>query len=108
MANWAKIDNNNIVKEILVFDDGVVPLIPLPTGWQWIQDTEQIKNDARTGDRYDEQRNAFMSEKPFPSWLLNEETCLWDAPVPYPDDETLFVTYIWNESSQTWDKLKNG
>lgn len=106
MANWAKIDNNNIVKEVLVFDNGVTPSIQLPSGWQWIEDTNEVKNDARNGDKYDAERNAFIGEKPFASWSLNETTCTWEAPVAYPDDNTPYVTYKWNESTQSWDLVE--
>jgi hypothetical protein len=107
MANWAKINNNNIVKEILIFDDDVTPLIELPNGWQWVKDTEEIKNDARIDDKYDIERNAFVGSKPFDSWVLNESTCQWEAPIPYPNDNTPLVFYKWNESTQSWDKVDN-
>ena len=58
------------------------------------------KNYAGIGDTYDEDRDAFISPKPYPSWTLNETTCRWEAPVPLPDDEN---NYVWNESTQQWD-----
>jgi hypothetical protein len=59
------------------------------------------KNFASIGDVYDEQRDAFYIAKPYPSWILNEETCQWSAPIPYPD-----VNYSvqWDEATLTWIK----
>ena len=64
------------------------------------------KNYARLGDTYDETRNAFISDKPFMSWILNEDTCRYESPVPHPDPnglETGFV-YNWDEENVTWVK----
>ena len=60
------------------------------------------KNYAGIGYTYDESRDAFISPQPYPSWILNEETCLWDSPVPYPTDGEM---YTWNEETQTWDLI---
>lgn len=57
------------------------------------------KNYAGKGDYYDETRDAFIHPKPFPSWTLNEETCRWDPPVPYPPGET---NYLWDEDTLSW------
>jgi len=57
------------------------------------------KNYAGIGYTYDEARDAFIPPKPFPSWLLNEETCLWESPVPYPEGDGF---YTWDEDSQSW------
>ena len=62
------------------------------------------KNYAGLGYTYDEARDAFIPPKPFPSWTLNESTCLWNAPVPYPDDNQM---YLWNEETQQWDVVDN-
>jgi hypothetical protein len=58
------------------------------------------KNHAAIGYTYDEDRDAFIPKKPFNSWILDEETCLWKAPVVKPDDGK---TYRWNEDTQQWD-----
>ena len=58
------------------------------------------KNYAGVGYTYDQVRDAFIAPKPFNSWILNETTCLWEAPVVYPDDGNM---YNWNEENQTWD-----
>jgi hypothetical protein len=66
-----------------------------------IQETagRQRKNYAGIGYRYDSERDAFIPPTPYPSWKLNEDTCLWDAPIPYPSDNK---QYIWNEAEQEW------
>ena len=58
------------------------------------------KNYAGIGWKYDQIRDAFIEPKPFDSWTLNEETCIWEPPVAYPTDDQ---KYIWNETNQTWD-----
>ena len=62
------------------------------------------KNHAGIGFKYDEDRDAFIPSKPFPSWILNEDSCLWEAPVAYPTDGQ---TYAWNEETQQWDFVDN-
>jgi len=62
------------------------------------------KNYAGIGWKYDESRDAFIPPKPnYPSWLLNETTCLWESPVAYPTDGQ---EYKWNETNQTWDLVE--
>jgi hypothetical protein len=58
------------------------------------------KNHAGIGMTYDEDRDAFIPPKPFNSWVLNEDTCLWNAPVAYPTDGK---RYSWNETTKNWD-----
>jgi hypothetical protein len=58
------------------------------------------KNHAGIGMTYDEDRDAFIHKKPFNSWILNETSCLWEAPVAYPQDEN---RYKWNEQTLSWD-----
>jgi hypothetical protein len=58
------------------------------------------KNYAGIGYQYDKTKDAFIPPKPFNSWILNEDTCLWNAPVAYPQDDN---EYTWNESTLTWD-----
>jgi len=62
------------------------------------------KNYAGLGYTYDKTKDAFIPPQPYPSWTLNEETCLWDSPVPYPEDGQI---YNWNEETQTWNLLEN-
>jgi len=58
------------------------------------------KNHAGIGYIYDEDRDAFIPKKPYNSWILNEDTCLWNAPVVKPNDEN---EYTWNEETLSWD-----
>ena len=60
------------------------------------------KNYAGIGYYYDSQRDAFISPKPFPSWVLNEETCLWEAPVSKPDGN-----WYWDEETTSWKEITN-
>lgn len=57
------------------------------------------KNYAGIGYTYDEQRDAFIPPKPYPSWILNEFSCLWESPIPYPNDGN---RYYWNEDTLSW------
>lgn len=57
------------------------------------------KNYAGIGYTYDAERDAFIPPSPFPSWVLDEESCLWNSPVPYPDDGK---NYVWDEASGAW------
>ena len=58
------------------------------------------KNYAGVGYRYDQTKDAFIPPQPYNSWTLNETTCIWDPPVPYPSDGKM---YIWNETTRQWD-----
>ena len=60
------------------------------------------KNYAGIGYYYDSIRDAFIPPKPFPSWTLNEDSCLWDSPVPYPNDGKM---YRWNEDILNWQEI---
>lgn len=65
-------------------------------------EARQRKNYAGTDFLYDQTRDAFIPPQPYPSWTLNETTCLWDAPVAYPDDGK---KYTWNEETTSWDEV---
>ena len=65
-------------------------------------EARQRKNYAGVGYSYDKTRDAFIPPQPYPSWTLNETTCLWDAPVAYPDDGN---QYQWNEETTSWDEV---
>ena len=116
MASFAKIGLNSKVIEVLVVHDnelkdsnnishenlGINFLTNL-TGWAiWKQSFKDgtRKNTAGIGFTYDEERDAFIASKPYNSWILNETTCQWDAPVALPDTEN---RYTWNEETTTWD-----
>lgn len=115
MSHFAKLDQNNIV--VLVTkgrqeDHGKEAELSARTGDIYKQTsynthggvhslggTPLRKNYAGIGYTYDEVRDAFIPPKPFDSWVLNEATCLWDAPVPYPTDGEM---YQWDEASTSW------
>ena len=127
MASFAKIGLNNkvievlsVVNEVLHDSNGVeqenigIDFLTKLTGWAiWKQTSYNThggvhnsngtpfrKNHAGIGYTYDEDRDAFIAPKPFNSWILNEQTCLWEAPVAYPQNDNI---YTWNESTLTWD-----
>ena len=71
----------------------------------WIQTSYNgkfRKNFAGISFTYDTKRDAFIAPKPYPSWLLNEDTCKWESPIPYPDDNK---NYKWNEATKQWELL---
>lgn len=108
MAHWAEIDQNNIVLRVTVGDnndpngdEGYQWLID-NLGGTWIKTSYNAtirKNFAGIGFTYDEGRDAFIAPQPFASWVLDEETCQWEAPVPYPTDG---ADYIWDEGLISW------
>ena len=108
MAHWAEIDENNQVIRVLVGDnndpagdEGYQWLID-NLGGTWIKTSYNStirKNFAGIGFTYDEVRDAFIPIKPFESWVLDEETCQWKAPIEYPLDNK---TYIWDEEEINW------
>ena len=116
MASFAKIGLNGKVIEVLSVNNEVlhdangveqetigIDFLTKLTGWAvWKQTSYNNnirKNFAGTGYHYDQARDAFIAPKPFNSWVLNENTCRWEAPVVYPNDGQ---RYIWNEQNQSW------
>jgi|TARA_R100000049_G_C1899657_1_gene50100 hypothetical protein len=74
-------------------------------GGQWKQTSYNNnfrKNYAGIGYKYDQTKDAFIAPKPYPSWLLDDDTCRWDTPVPYPDDGKM---YRWNEPTTSWIEM---
>ena len=128
MAHYAFLNMQNIVTEVIVGKDETDG----PTNWEMHYGNfrEQVckrtsyntrggvhytngepsddqsqafrKNYAGIGYTYDETRDAFIPPKPFDSWTLNEDSCLWEAPVAYPDDGQ---QYTWNEETTSWDLI---
>ena len=112
MAHFAQIDSNNIVTQVLVIEQDVVDtgLFGEPSsfvqtsynthgGVHTLGDTPLRKNYAGIGYTYDSIRDAFIPPKPYNSWVLNETTCLWDAPVAMPTDDK---RYSWDEDTTSW------
>ena len=123
MAHFAKV-NNGIVEKVLVAEPEFFETFVDDSAGEWIQTSYNTrggvhyqpnsdipsedqskalrKNYAGIGYTYDRERDAFIPPQPFPSWTLNEQTCLWDSPVPYPTDGK---PYEWNETTQSWDEV---
>lgn len=119
MAHFAEIDENGIVLRVLVVDNAQESngqdflANTLGLGGTWVKTsyntvggvhnnggTPLRKNYAGIGYTYDSVRDAFIPPKPFASWLLNEDSCLWEAPVAMPTDGE---RYTWNEETTSWD-----
>ena len=118
MNIFAKIGlNNKVIDRVVVHNNELLDANNEPnenlgisfltnlTGWAiWKQTFTDgtRKNAAGIGYTYDEDRDAFISKKPYASWILNEETCQWEAPSAMPDDGK---KYEWNESTTSWDEI---
>tara|TARA_R110000751_G_scaffold297814_1_gene407484 strand:- start:335 stop:655 length:321 start_codon:yes stop_codon:yes gene_type:complete len=101
MAHFAKI-NNNIVTEVIVAEKDFISSGQVGDEFLWVQTSYNAnfrKNYAGLGYTYDKIRDAFIPPKPFPSWVLDEETCNWNSPVPMPMDGKM---YTWNEETTNW------
>lgn len=114
MAYFAKLDKNNLVLEVHAINNSVldpnneeVSGVAFLTEWSggysnWKRTSyngNYRKNYAGIGYTFDSVRDAFIPPKPYPSWILNEDTCLWDSPVPRPEGEGL---WDWDENSLSW------
>ena len=108
MSHFAKVENG-IVTQVIVAEQEVIDSAIFGHGWvqtsynthggQHPEGRPLRKNYAGAGYTYDEQRDAFIPPQPYPSWTLNDDTCLWDCPVAYPDDG---LKYSWDEATLTW------
>ncbi len=110
MSHFAELDENNIVTRVLVGDNNMpnegYDWFVENLGGRWVQTsyTGSIrKNFAGVGFTYDEELDAFIAPQPFESWELNEFTCQWMAPTPYPRDGRI---YGWDEESLTWIEVE--
>ena len=120
MAHFAKLNDENIVIVVHVVNNQVILkadgteselkgkqfLNSLHGTAKWVQTSYNgnfRKNYAGIGFTYDTERDAFIAPKLFNSWILNEDTCRWEFPIPYPTDGEL---YNWNEVTQTWDLVE--
>ena len=102
MTTFAKV-RNGIVQRVIVAAPSFFDTFVDDTSGPWIETSKDIrKNYAGVGYSYDKSRDAFIPPKPFPSWVLDDATCLWDPPVPLPSDGK---NYGWNESTQSWDEV---
>lgn len=124
MAHYAFLDENNIVTQVIVGKDETELIDGLdPETWYGNFQGQKClrtsyntyggvntngvpfrKNYAGIGFTYDEQRNAFIPPSPFPSWVLDEDTCLWQAPTPRPK-ATETTVWKWDEPSVSWVEI---
>lgn len=124
MAHFAKV-NNGVVVQVIVAEPEFFETFVDSSPGRWIQTSYNTrggihyepnsetpspdqskalrKNYAGVGYTYDVQRDAFIPPKPYPSWVLNDFSCLWEAPIPYPGDGGL---YFWNEETQSWAQVE--
>ncbi len=125
MAHFAKV-NNGIVEQVIVAEPEFFDTFVDSSPGQWIQTSYNTKggihynpdtgepsadqtkalrkNYAGIGFSYDTTRDAFIPPKPYTSWVLNEETCLYEAPVPYPNNDKI---YRWDEATTDWVEVSN-
>lgn len=104
MSHFAKL-NNNIVTEVIVAEQDYINSGVVGDSFLWVQTSYNgnfRKNFAGIGFTYDKTRDAFIAPKPYPSYVLNETSCLWEAPVSYPSDGK---KYEWNETTKAWDEV---
>lgn len=116
MAHFAQLDENNVVMQVIVVhnnelmldgveseDKGILfckALVGAETKWKQTSYNGTLrKNYAGIGYAYDADRDAFIPPQPFPSWVLNEDTCRWAAPVPMPTEGGF---YQWDEATTSW------
>jgi len=112
MGHYAKVLDGKVVEVIVADSDFFDTFVDTSPG-EWIQTsyntdggvhrlggTPLRKNYAGIGFTYDATRDAFIPVKPYDSWTLNETTCKWDPPVPFPGGSG---SYLWNDSDQSWD-----
>jgi hypothetical protein len=132
MASFAKLNSENIVEQVIsihnneLLDNGVESeakgiafcksLYGQDTNWKQTSyntiagihnngGTPFRKNHASIGYTYDQTKDAFIPNKPYESWILNESTCQWEAPIPMPNDVSYEKMYYWNEETLSWDLL---
>ena len=115
MSHFAQLDENNIVRQVLVIEQDVIdtglfgdPKSFVQTSYNTLGGVHRLggtplrKNYAGIGYTYDSVRDAFIPPKPFNSWVLNEDTCQWEPPVTYPTDGKI---YEWNEKTLSWIEI---
>lgn len=121
MAHFAELDNNNnVLRVIVVANEELIDSNGIESEYKgilfckslfgeetnWIQTSYNgsfRKNFAGIGFTWDKNLDAFIPQKPFNSWILNKDTCLWDAPVSKPQDDNF---YNWDEATLSWVQIK--
>lgn len=121
MAHFAKLDENNVVTQVIVIDNkdtadanGVekehigAAFCERLFGGTWKQTSyngNKRKNYAGIGYKYHADIDAFVSPQPYPSWTLNNDTAQWQAPVPMPADASMEKQYLWDEATTSWKEV---
>ena len=123
MSHFAEINSDNIVQRVLVADQAFIDSGVVGDASTWVQtsynsrggkhyapDSNTVdsgvalrKNYAAIGYTYDATRDAFYAPQPYPSWTLDDDTCIWNAPVAYPDDGKF---YSWDEDTTQWVEIE--
>ena len=123
MSHFAKINNDGIVQRVIVADQDFIDSGVVGDAINWVQTSYNTrggvhyapnshepdggvalrKNYAGKGYTYDSDKDAFIAPKPYPSWLLDEDTCQWNPPIPYPDDGKI---YHWDEDTTSWIEVE--
>lgn len=123
MAHFARLNDKNVVEDVIVVNNDVlldengieqeklgIDFCKFLFNYEKFKQTSYNssfrKNFAGIGYFYDENRDAFIPEKPFNSWILNEETCQWEAPVKYPENVSEDDFYTWNENRLNWELIQ--
>lgn len=117
MSHFAKVLDGKVIQVIVAEPEFFETFIDSSPG-EWLQTsfntyggihlkngTPLRKNYAAVGFTYDKEKDAFIPPQPFTSWVLNEDTCLWEAPTPMPTDGK---RYLWNEQSTSWFEIPEG
>lgn len=114
MSHFAKVENG-LVTQVIVAEQSFIDSGAVGDPSMWVQTSYNTrgnqhpdgrplrKNYAGIGYTYDSLRDAFIPPKPYDSWLLNDTTCLWEPPIPLPDDGKI---YAWDEEEQKWDLIR--
>ena len=105
MSHFAKLNNNTVTK-VIVAEKDFINSGKVGDEFLWVQTSYNNnfrKNFAGVGDTYDSVKDAFYAPSPFPSWVLNETTCLWEAPTASPDDGKF---YEWDEATTNWKEIE--
>ena len=116
MAHFAKIGKGNKVEQVVVVSNDVATteqagidflndLYNTRDVWKQTSYNGSIrKNYAGVGFKYDQTRDAFIPPSPYASWVINETTCLWEAPIPKPNEDTNEIRYEWDEDNRAWQQ----
>ena len=105
MAHFAEINSDSIVQRVIVSEQDFINSGQVGDSFNWVQTSYNNnfrKNYAAAGYTYDKIKDAFIEPQPYPSWLLDDDTCRWNAPTPRPDDELIRE---WDEPTQAWKEL---